>query len=260
LGCSGRRPLLLLLGQPPGVVADQAGHQQEDDVGHARDQAQQADDAGGEAQGRGELNIWLRIWVPDVHVAAHARDHHGGGHRDQQAGDLGHQRVTDGQQDVGAGRLAHRQAVLGHADDEAADDVDHQDQDAGHGVAAHELAGTVHGAEEVGFLAHFGAALLGLVLVDQAGVQVGVDGHLLAGHRVQGEARAHLGDALGALGDHHEVDDHQDGEHDQTDREVAADQEVAEGLDHLAGRAGPVWPSAAPPGWRPRSATGAAAW
>ena len=91
-------------------------------------------------------------------------------------------------------------------------------------------------AEEVGFFAHLGAAAARFLLVDQAGVEVGVDRHLLARHRVQREARADLGDALGALGDDDEVDDHQDREDDQADREVAADQEVAEGLDHLAGR------------------------
>ena len=38
---------------------------------------------------------------------------------------------------------------LSDADDEAADDVDGGDDDAGHGVAAHELAGAVHGPVEV---------------------------------------------------------------------------------------------------------------
>jgi hypothetical protein len=78
-------------------------------------------------------------------------------------------------------------------------------------------------------------ALARLVLADQAGVEVGVDRHLLARHRVQGEARGDFGDAAGALGDHDEVDEGQDAKHDDTDRVVATDQEVAEGLDHLAG-------------------------
>jgi hypothetical protein len=93
---------------------------------------------------------------------------------------------------------------------------------------------------------------LAVGFVDQAGVQVGVDRHLLAGHRIEGEARADFGDALGALGDHDEVDHHQDREDDQADGEVAADQEVAEGLDHLAGGAGPVWPSISTTRSRPR--------
>ena len=118
--------------------------------------------------------------------------------------------------------------MLGDADDEAADDVDEEDQQAGHRVAANVFRRAVHRAEELGFLADLGAAALGFGLIDQAGVQVGVDRHLLAGHRVQGEARADFGDALGALRDDNEVDDDDDREHDQADREIAADQEVAE--------------------------------
>ena len=74
----------------------------------------------------------------------------------------------------------------------------------------------------------------------RAGGEVGVDRHLLAGHRVEGEARGHLGDAPGALGDHHEVDHHQDEEHDEADEDVAADDEAPEGLDDVPGRARPL--------------------
>jgi hypothetical protein len=73
------------------------------------------------------------------------------------------------------------------------------------------------------------------VLVDQAGRQVGVDRHLLAGHGVEGEAGRDFGDAARALGDDDEVHDHQDREDDDADDEVAAHHEVAEGLDDVAG-------------------------
>ncbi|MND85265.1 hypothetical protein D3C80_771840 [compost metagenome] len=127
--------------------------------------------------------------------------------------------------------------MLQHADQHAADQVDEQDQQAGDGVTANELAGTVHRTVELGLLRHLGTAVLGLGLVDQAGVEVGVDGHLLAGHGVEGETRAHFRDTPGALGHHHEVDDHEDGEHHGTDHVVTADHHLAEGLDHLAGGA-----------------------
>ena len=90
--------------------------------------------------------------------------------------------------------------------------------------------------KKVEFLLELLAPPLGLRLVDQARVQVGVDRHLLAGHRVQGEARGHLGDAGRALGDDHEVHDDQDREHDQADDEVALHHQLAEGLDGLARR------------------------
>ena len=56
-------------------------------------------------------------------------------------------------------------------------------------------------------------------------------------HRIQGEPRRNLGDALGTLGHHYKVDHHQYGEDDQAHGEVAADQEVAEGFDHGTGSA-----------------------
>ena len=75
----------------------------------------------------------------------------------------------------------------------------------------------------------------GFLLVDQAGGKVGVDGHLLARHGVQVEACRDFGDAAGALGDDHEIHDHQDREYDDPDDEVAAHHEVAESLDDVAG-------------------------
>ena len=79
------------------------------------------------------------------------------------------------------------------------------------------------------------AALVGLGLGDRAGVEVGVDGHLLAGHGVEGEPGGHFADALGALGDDDELDDDEDQEDDQADDEAAAGDELAERLDDLAG-------------------------
>ena len=109
------------------------------------------------------------------------------------------------------------------------------DDDGRDGVALDELGAAVHRAVEVGLGGDVGAALAGLGLVDQAGVEVGVDRHLLAGHGVEGEPGADLGDPLGALGDHDELDDDQDQEDHQADDQVAADHEAAERVDHLAG-------------------------
>ncbi|MBI4880118.1 MAG: hypothetical protein HY812_10745 [Planctomycetes bacterium] len=130
---------------------------------------------------------------------------------------------------LGQGEPAHQ------AHDAAAQEVDGGDHQAGHGVAAHELGGAVHGAVELALPHELRAARARLLAVDHAGAQVGVDRHLLAGQAVQGEARRHLGDAAGALGDHDELHDEQDAEDDDADHQVAAHDEVAEGVDHLAG-------------------------
>ena len=82
------------------------------------------------------------------------------------------------------------------------------------------------------------AALARRRLVDQAGRQVGVDRHLLAGHGIEGEPGRDFGDPRRALGDHDEVHDHQDREHDHADDRVALHHEAAERLDDVARRLG----------------------
>ncbi len=139
---------------------------------------------------------------------------------------------------VGLERVHQRHALLDDADDEAADDVDRGDEEAGDRVAADELGRRRPSRRRSRPRARSPrAAPRASLLVDEARVEVGVDRHLLAGHRVEGEARRHLGDAPGALGDDDELDDDQDQEEDDADDEVAADDELAEGLDHAARRA-----------------------
>ena len=124
--------------------------------------------------------------------------------------------------------------MLPDADDQAAEEVDEQNQDRGDGVAAHEFAGAVHGAEEIGFMRRPPAALRGVFLIDQAGIEIGIDRHLLAGHAVQREPRGDFGDAARALGDDDKIDDDQNRENDDADGVVAADHERAERFDHAA--------------------------
>ena len=132
-------------------------------------------------------------------------------------------------------RVGETEILLHDADDHAADDVDEDDEQAGDGVAAHEFRGAVHGAEKAGFVFQMPAAPPRFLLVDQAGIEVGVDRHLLARHGVQMEARRDFGDAPGAFGDDHEIHDHQDREYDDADDEIAAHDEIAERLDDVAG-------------------------
>jgi hypothetical protein len=116
-------------------------------------------------------------------------------------------------------------SFMQHADEDAADDVDEGDEHARVDVSGHELARAVHGSVEVRFPAQVFALLDGLLLVDEAGVQVGLDGHLLAGHGVQGEAGRDFGDAGRAGDDDGLVQDEEDEEDDRADGEIAADHE-----------------------------------
>ena len=227
---------LALLADQVAGANERTCQQDEDKIRHARDQAHAANDGAGDVQ-HVRLGEQLAHQLgADVLVGGHARDYDTGGGGNDQRRNLRHQAVADGQQRIGFQRLAKRQVVLQHAHQQAADDVNHGDHDAGHGVAAHILGGAVHGAVEFRFLAHFQAPPARFVFGDQAGVQVGVDRHLLAGHGVERETGAHFGDPAGALGDDGKVNDGQDDEDDDTHRVIAADQEVAERFDHLARR------------------------
>src|SRR5690606_37615826 len=119
-----------------------------------------------------------------------------------------------------------------------ADDVDDHDQQTGHSIASHKLAGTVHRAVELGLLAHFQTATSRFFFANQTSIQIGVDRHLLARHGVQRESGADFRNTPRTLGDHNEVDDDEDDEHDDTDCETAAHEEVPEGLDDLTRRIG----------------------
>ncbi len=231
-----RLVLLLAAQQPPGARRRHRPQAQESQVRHAGYAAHHQQDAGGDHQRLGIFEQLAEYRCPHVLVGILTGNDDGRGNGEQERGDLGDQTVTDGEQGIDLGRFAEGELVLHHADDEAADDVDEEDHDAGDGIPLHEFGGTVHGAVEVRFLSHVLTALLGLFLVDETGVQVRIDGHLLAGHGVKGEAGAHLGDPARTLGDHHEVDDHQDHEDDDAHGIVAADHHVAERLDHMACR------------------------
>lgn len=226
--------LVLPVPDPVGGSTGQGAEADEGNVRHARHGAHGDQDRRGNRQrlGRGEhLPVDLLAHVLGTGDPRHHDRRRG---RQQQRRQLCHQAVTDGQQGVDLAGVAEGHRMLDHADGDAADQVDEENQQAGDGVTADELAGTVHRTVEVGLLGHLVAALLGFLLLDQAGVEVSVDGHLLAGHGIQGEARADFGNPPGALGHHHEVDDHEDREHHHPDHVVAADHHFAEGLDHLA--------------------------
>ncbi len=168
-------------------------------------------------------------------MAADPGHHHGGGDRDQQRRDLRDQRVAHGEQGVGAQRVANRHAALAHADADAADQVHQDDDQPGDRVALDELHGAVHCAVQRAFALQVVPPPPRLGLVDVAGAQVAVDAHLLAGQRVEREARAHLGHALGALGDDDELHRGDDHEHHQPDHHIAGDHELAESLHDRAG-------------------------
>ncbi len=222
----------------PGDRAEDPRDQQEGKLRQAGDQREQADRAGGDERRLALTEDLAGDVRAEVAVGGGAGDDDAGGDRDQQRRDLRGETVADGQQRVLVGGFAEAEVALEHADDDPADEVDAGDDQRRHGVAFDELGGAVHGAVEVGLARDVRASLARLLVGDQAGVEIGVDRHLLAGHRVEREARADLGDAPGAVGDDDELDHDEDQEDHEADDDVAADDEFAEGLDDAAGVAG----------------------
>src|SRR5713101_5979863 len=163
---------------------------------------------------------------------------HAAGHRDQKRGDHGDQAVADGKHGVGFERLAKRNVELEDSDEEAGQDVDASDKDGGDGVALIEAGGSVHGAVELRFARSLFASGAGLMLVDESGIEVGIDRHLLAGESVEGEAGGDFSRAHGAVADDDILDGDEGDEENESDNVVAAHNELSEGLDDASGGPG----------------------
>ena len=158
-----------------------------------------------------------------------------GRQRDHECRHLRDQSVADGQRGKNLDRLAEVHVVLDHAHVEAAGNVDQCNHNAGNGIAANELAGTIHGPVEVGLLSHLFPPRLRLFLRNQTGVHVRVDGHLLSRHSIECESGGHFANTRGTFGNHQELNGDQYGEDDQPDDNVAPGNEFAERLNYAAG-------------------------
>ena len=221
----------------PRHQAQRAAYQHEWNGGQGRER-EQTKEASGNDEAFGLARDLVGEFVAQLLLAAAACDDEGTGDRYDEAGDLRGEAVTDGELGEDFGGFACVPAANEDADREAADDVDDGDDEAGDGIASHEFACTVHGTVEVGFLSEFFATAAGFGFVDVAGVEIAVDGHLLAGHGVQGEACCDFTDACGTFGDDQELHDDHDEENDDADEERVACDKVAEGHDDMTSDGG----------------------
>ena len=140
-----------------------------------------------------KLRDHIRAEIP---FRARTRDDEARRRRDEQRRNLRDEALADGEQRILLERLQRAEIPLQHADDEAARDIDEHDDDGRDRIALDEFRGAVHRTEEIRLVLNLLAPYLRLSIRDGALVQVGVDGHLLAGHRVECEARRDLCDTL----------------------------------------------------------------
>ena len=151
---------------PPGKAQQRRRKQQEDEVWHTRHQAEQPEHRRGQQHHARVTEQLAHHLLANVLIGAHAGHDDTRRSGDHQRRDLRDQTVTDGQQRIAFRRVAHVHPVLQYAHQQAADHVNHHDQNARDGVTAHKLTRTVHGAVEVRFLRHFRTALFGFIFGD----------------------------------------------------------------------------------------------
>ena len=138
------RRLLFTAAQPPGQAQQSGGKQQEHQVRHTRHQAQQPQYPGAQQHHARIVEQLAHHLLTDVLIGRDAGDDNAGGGGDHQRRDLRHQTVTDGQQRIAFRRRPQLHTMLHDTDQQAADDVQHHDHQAGNGIATHEFTGTVH--------------------------------------------------------------------------------------------------------------------
>ncbi|MNN33859.1 hypothetical protein D3C81_1476330 [compost metagenome] len=105
----------------------------------------------------------------------------------------------------------------GHPDNETANQINEQDDNARDGIAFDEFTRPVHRTIEISFALDFAATFPRLLLVDESGIQVSVDTHLLTWHRIECETSRNLSDTLRALGNYDKLNYNQNQKHNKTD-------------------------------------------
>jgi len=151
---------------------------------------------------------------------------------------LGNKTVANSEEHINFRCLAKFESVLRYPDEQTAHNVDQQNKHASDRITADKLRGTVHGAEKIGLLRDFFSSLKGSFLIDHAGIQIGIDCHLLTRQRVESETRDNLGGSACTLGHNDEIDDHQNDKNDEADDVIAGDDELAKRGDDISCRVG----------------------
>ncbi|MMZ58199.1 hypothetical protein D1872_201680 [compost metagenome] len=108
-----------------------------------------------------------------------------------------------------------------HPDNETADQVNKQNDNAGDSIPFDEFTRPVHRSIEIGFPLNFTAAFLCLLLVNQSRIQVSVNTHLLTWHSIECKASGNLSDTFRAFSDDDKLHNHQNQKDNKTDNRLA---------------------------------------
>ena len=97
-----------------------------------------------------------------------------------------------------------------------------------------ETGRAIHRPAEFRFALHPFPPCPGLLLIDDAGVQIGIDRHLLTRHSVESKAGCDLGRADCAVGYHQKLNGNQREKEDEANDVIAADHELTKRFDDFA--------------------------
>jgi hypothetical protein len=115
-----------------------------------------------------------------------------------------------------------------HAQNHATNQVDGSDDQPGYGIPADKLAGAVHSTVKLRLTHQLLPTPACFRFINAAAVQFRINGHLLAWQGVEGKTCCYFRNAIGAFGDHHKLNHHQNQKHYQTNHKVPCHHEVAE--------------------------------
>ncbi len=120
----------------------------------------------------------------------------------------------------------------------ASDDIDCRNKDRRHRIALIEAGRSIHCAVELRLASHCLAPFSRRDFIDKAGIQIGIDGHLLSRQCIQSETGRDFRRAHGAVTDHQELDGDQREKQDKANDVITTHDELAKRLNDTAGRPG----------------------
>ncbi len=173
-----------LTGHPPHQPGD-SGKQQKGKMRQPRNQGKQEHHAGNHIKGLWIVQELAGNLLTEIILIGASGHKDTCSCRDNQCRYLGHQPLTYRQQCVvGQGNI-QRKTLLPDTDNQPAKDINQHNQNAGNGIATYKLAGAVHGPVKLSLPPDLFTADSSLFLCQKAGREIGINGHLLARHRVQ---------------------------------------------------------------------------
>ena len=179
---------------------------------------------------RGRLAaVTITVLVPG------ACDHDPGGDRDEERCNLRNHRVANRENGKTIGCLTSSHSLIRNPDDDPGDDIDERNDKAGNCIPFDKLHRTIHTAMQLTFQSQTTSAQTRLMRGDVAPAQIGIDAHLLTGHRIQGKTRADFCNALRPFCNDDKLDGCDNQKDNHPNDKIASNDKFSEAFNNMAG-------------------------